>query len=232
MHLEPSYKPEYYRVKVVEIKEEIPHVKTIVLEPETDIPCKAGQFLTFVFEDSQAEERRSYSLSSSPEMNEPMAITVKRVPNGRYSRPIIDDLEVGEVLSVSGASGQFILPEDVNHFHQIFFLAAGIGITPVLSLIKTLLHLHLKGQVVLLYSNTSADTTVFYREILSLHEQFPGRFRPEFLFSSAPDLNRARLSKWLLPQLLSEYSTAEKARQLFYTCGPFPYMRMVTLGLV
>lgn len=232
MHLKPSFKPEYYRVKVVAIKEEIPEVKTIFLETEPNMACKAGQFLTFVFEGRRGEERRSYSLSCSPEMKEPIAITVKRVPNGRYSRPFIDGLQVGDVLSVSDASGQFVLPEEVNDYHQIFFFAAGIGITPVLSLIKTLLHLHPKVEVVLLYSNTSVDTTVFYEEILSLQGKFPHRFRPEFLFSSAPDLNRARLSKWLLPQLLSEYSTAEKENQLFYTCGPFSYMRMVALSLV
>jgi ring-1,2-phenylacetyl-CoA epoxidase subunit PaaE len=232
MHLKPFFKSDYYSVKVVAVNEEIPKVKTLILEPETVVPCKSGQFLTFVFEDMQGEERRSYSLSGSPELNEPLAITVKRVPNGKYSRPFIDDLKAGDILSVSGASGQFVLPEQVDDYHQVFFFAAGIGIVPVFSIIKTLLHLHPKVQVVLLYSNTSVDTTVFYREILSLHEKFPNSFRPEFLFSSAPDLNRARLSKWLLPQLLSEYSAAEKDKQLFYTCGPFPYMRMVSLSLV
>jgi ring-1,2-phenylacetyl-CoA epoxidase subunit PaaE len=165
-------------------------------------------------------------------MKEPLTITVKRVPNGRYSRPFIDDLKPGDALSVTGASGQFVLPEDVDSYHQIFFFAAGIGIAPVLPLIRTLLHFHPTVEVVLLYSNTSVGTTVFYKEFLALHEEFPHRFRPEFLFSSAPDLNRARLSKWLLPQILSEYSTAEKDKQLFYTCGPFSYMRMVSLSLV
>ncbi len=218
----------------VTIREIIPvaaDVKTFILEPDQPIPFEAGQFLTFLFREENGEERRSYSLMNSPAVDEPMAITVKRVANGRYSRPLIDKAVPGDRLLTTGATGQFVLPPDLSKYKQVFFFAAGIGITPVFSIIKTLLHWHPEQEVILIYSNSSQQKAVFYEELLALHKQFPDRFRLELLFSSTPDLTRARLSKWLLPQLLEVYANCAPEEQLFYTCGPFAYMRMVLITL-
>jgi ring-1,2-phenylacetyl-CoA epoxidase subunit PaaE len=123
------------------------------------------------------------------------------------------------------------LPENIEQYSEFFFFAAGIGITPVYSLIKTLLYGHPDKEVVLVYSNTSSETSVFYNELMQLQGQFPGRFRVELLLSSSRDLTRARLSKWLLPALLKTHSSPNKTEHIFYTCGPFAYMRMVILSL-
>jgi ring-1,2-phenylacetyl-CoA epoxidase subunit PaaE len=221
----------YQPVTITNIKQEAEGVKTFVLKAEEEIGYKAGQFLTFVFEDAHGEERRSYSLSGSPVANEPLQITLKRVENGKYSRPLIDILRTGDVLTTTGAAGQFILPQDIEYFKQVFFFAAGIGITPIYSLIKELLYRFPGIELVLIYSNSSISETVFYKELLELHKQFPQQLRIEFLISSSPNLSRARLSKWLMPQLIHTYTKAERREQLFYTCGPFAYMRMVTIAL-
>src|SRR5690606_18396833 len=115
-----------------------------------------------VFEDFAGEERRSYSICSSPEWNEPLAVSFKRVPNGKISRFLTEKIKEGDTLSVTGAAGQFVLPDNIQDFQQVFFFAAGIGITPVISLVKTLLLKHPLMEVILIYSNTSPKTTVFY----------------------------------------------------------------------
>jgi len=224
----------YIHLKITDIIEETSQSKTFVLAPvaEKQIAYKAGQFLTFVFSKHDMEERRSFSISSTPGLNEPLSITVKRLDNGEYSRKLIDNTSVGDELVTIGASGFFTLPDDISSFRQIFFFAAGSGITPVLPLVKTLLHSNADLKIVLIYSNRNVADTVFYNVLQELAAKFPDKFTIEFLFSDAQNLGRARLSKWLLEVLLKEYSTCSYDKILFYLCGPFDYMRMATIQLL
>lgn len=222
----------YKSLHISKIIQETQDVKTFVLESRDEsISYQAGQYLTFVFDNSGHEIRRSYSLASSPVLNEPMAITVKRVPNGEVSRPLIDHAKAGDVLMTTGAGGFFVLPDQLNNNQQLFFLAAGSGIVPVYSLIKTALHTHPYAQVVLIYSNRSEKDTIWYNELKALKEKFRENFRIEFLFSLSPDLLRARLNQTLLQILVKQHAIAEPAGMLFYLCGPFPYMRMIEFEL-
>ncbi|HXS38356.1 MAG TPA: iron-sulfur cluster-binding domain-containing protein [Flavipsychrobacter sp.] len=229
----PEYEETYKPVLISEIKQEKKDVKSFTITPEDGQPISylSGQFLTFVFYHHQREERRSFSISSSPVVDEPLSFTIKRVENGAYSRYFIDKAKVGDRLYTTGAAGLFTLPEEYASFRQIFFFAAGIGITPIYSLIKTLLHTRPDLDVVLVYSNRNIDEVVFYDELQTLALTFKSRFRIEYLFSTAFDLSRARLNKLLLPILINEYATVEKEKMLFYTCGPFVYMRMVIITL-
>ncbi len=221
-------------LRIDSIKQETADCKTFYLSPVDKDPVsyQAGQFLTFVFQKVSGEERRSYSLSSAPALHEPMAITVKRLENGEYSRKLLDTAKPGNILTTTGAAGFFVLPENIHQFKEIFFIAAGSGITPVLPLIKTLLHFHPYIRVVLIYSNRSPATTIFYEELKQLANTFKDRFVIEFLFSTSPNLERARLSKWLLGRLLKELTVAPRAEILFYTCGPFDFMRMASIELL
>jgi ferredoxin-NADP reductase len=223
----------YQTVIITTIREETPGVKTFLLtyEDGSAIPYIAGQFITFVFTHHTREERRSFSISASPELNEPLSFTVKRIDNGAYSRLLIDRAKVGDKLYTTGAGGLFLLPKNDENYEQVFFFAAGIGITPVMSMIKTLLLTQPGKQVVLIYSNRAKEEVVFYNELNELREQFPGRFAVEFLYSTSFNLARARLSKQLLPVLLNEYGRAPKEKILYYICGPFAYMRMAILTL-
>ena len=213
------------------VSSESEDVRTLTLVPDRTVSYKAGQFLTFIFRTEQGEDRRSYSLSSSPDWNDPFSITVKRVPNGKYSRPLTDRFGPGDTLYSIAPAGQFVLPEDVQNIRQIFFFAAGVGFTPIRALIRTALRRHPHLELVLFYSNTDIRSTIFHQELLELQQKYPQQLKLEFLFSSTRDLARARLSKWLLPRLLQPYLRAAPEQQLFYTCGPFPYMRMVMLTL-
>ncbi len=208
--------------------------KTFFLQPADGEPLRyqPGQFLTFVFSKPGGEERRSYSISSTPVLDEPLSITVKRLDNGEYSRKLIDYAKVGDELTSTGAGGFFVLPGNLSAYRQFFFMAAGTGITPVFPLIKTLLFQHAHTSVVLIYSNRSKAVTLFYEELQQLLKLFPGRLVIEFLFSSAVNLARARLGKGLLDELLLQHRIAEADQTLFYTCGPFDYMRMVTIVLL
>jgi len=222
----------YRALRIASTREERSDIKTFVLETADGLPIqyKAGQFLTFVFQNHHKEERRSFSVTSSPELNEALSITVKRIDNGVFTRYLIDKAKAGDLLYSTGAAGLFTLPENDAAYEQVFFFAAGIGIAPVLPMLKDLLTFSDK-QAVLIYSNRKREDVVFYTELQELQTKFAGRFKIEYLYSNAFSLARARLNKGLLPMLVTEYAATEKSKMLFYTCGPFDYMRMVILGL-
>ncbi len=223
----------YKSISIIDIVSETSDVKTFRLRYSdgTSIHYEAGQFITLVFPKHNGEEdRRSYSFSSTPGIDAEAAITLKRIPNGQYSRKLIDEASVGDTLLTVGASGYFTSPEDTSSCDQIFFLAAGSGITPVYSLLRKILRDHAQLPVTLLYSNRSRKDTVFYDELVELQKVYR-QLTIEFLQSDAPNLLRARLTKRSLELLLKDYGQASYTRTLFYLCGPFDYMRMATIVL-
>ncbi|MDO9375426.1 MAG: ferredoxin--NADP reductase [Ferruginibacter sp.] len=193
---------------------------------------KAGQFLTFIFTRSNGEEvRRNYSISSSPVLDEPLTITVKRIANGEFSRYLCDIVQEGDELKVLGAAGFFLLPASTQFINQLFFFAAGSGITPVISLIKTALFENPEQRLVLLYSNKKKATTIFYDKLIALQDQYPGRLIIEFIFSTTVNLLTARLNAHFLGTIIASHQQFPDEQVLFYVCGPLDYMRLVTIFL-
>jgi len=234
------------KIRIKSIRQETPEAKTFFLEyvDKTPISYQAGQFLTLIFpKPNGTEARRSYSFCTTPGVDPVPAITVKRIPNGEFSRPLIDHAQVGDEFFTIGASGYFDLPPDLTDTQQIIFLAAGSGITPVFSLIKKLLIPPKKQQsplpnpqsltpkITLIYSNRSEADTIFHYNLIALQKAHRGRFTIEFLFSTSTDINKGRLSKGLLEKLLNKHVHGPIHKVLFYLCGPFDYMRMATIVL-
>ena len=218
----------YKTLHIKNIKEEVKDFKTFSFAE--NINYKAGQYLTFVYHSHNEEVRRSYSITSSPVLNEPLAIGVKRIENGLFSRKLIDSAKPDDELISIGAGGLFVLPDDIENYKQVFFFAAGSGITPVYSLIKTLLHVYANIKVVLIYSNASPEKTVFLHELKALETKFK-QLHIKFLFSNIVDLSKARLHRDLIFGLLNELSITDFSKTLFYICGPESYMRLCTFTL-
>ena len=221
----------YKSLRIQEVREEIKDFKTIVFEEGHGIRYKAGQYLTLVKNIAGEEVRRSYSIISSPVLAEPLAIGVKRVENGAFSRKLIDGAKPGDKIITTGSGGFFLLPDEVLQVKRLFFFAAGSGITPILSLIKTALHKFPGIEVVLVYSNAAAEKAVYLSVLQALHLSFPGRFYLETLFSNAADLSKARLHRDLIFFYLQQYVAKERETTQFYICGPESYMRLCTYTL-
>jgi len=219
-------------IRIKEIKEEVKGFKTFVFEEGHRINYKAGQYLTLLQNSPDGEEvRRSYSITSSPELNELLSIGVKRVENGFFSRQLIDGAKAGDELRTTGSGGLFILPDDIQNFEQIFFFAAGSGITPIYSLVKTALHGHPHLLLELIYSNASAGKTIFLKPLQELQKIFPLRFHLKLLFSDSADLFKARLHRERILEFLNQLSVINRNEILFYICGPENYMRLCTYTL-
>ena len=224
----------HQRLIIRKIITETPDARTFVLEQlsGTSYRYRSGQFLTFAFPKPSGEQRRSYSISSSPVCNEPLSVTVKRVENGEYSRYFIDHAQEGDELLCTGVGGLFTLPEDLSPYRQVFFFVAGSGITPVFSLIKTILQEHKDLSIVLIYSNRSAGDTIFYNELIGLAEKSQGRLIIDFLFSSSNNILKSRLNNSLLTSMLMQREQASRDAMLCYICGPLEYMDTVSITLL
>lgn len=202
---------------------------TFELQWEGELPYKAGQFITFVIPTRSGLVRRSYSFSSAP--GEVPAVTVKRVANGVFSRPMLDTAQPGDQLTIAGgASGFFVLPENLADYDQVLFLAAGSGITPIYSMIKSVLRSELNIPMLLAYSNTTTESTIFREPLEKLAARHPN-LSMEWFYSGNQDLLKARLSKTTLEHLLAARVKSDPQRILAYLCGPFDYMRMAAIVL-
>lgn len=221
----------YKTLTITSIREHVKGFKTFSFADGHDIKYKAGQYLTLVRYSHQEEIRRSYSITSSPLLDEPLSIGVKRIENGFFSRLLIDHAGEGDELITIGAGGLFVLPDNIENYNQVFFFAAGSGITPVYSLIKTLLYAYKHIHVALIYSNASVQKTVFLQELKTLEKEYFQHFHIEFLFSDIVQLAKARLHRNLLVQFIDELSGGAYKEALFYICGPESYMRLCTYTL-
>ena len=189
---------------------------------------KAGQYITLKLIINGKEVRRPYSLSSCFGVDEELYITVKLIENGDGSRYLHNQVKVGDSIEVLKPNGQFILPE--NKPKQIIFLAAGSGISPIISLIKEALY-HTNSKVLLVYSNSSIESTIFYNELKELSKIFSGTFEIIWLFCNHKNLRLARLNRFMLEEIVHLH-VAQKNEVLFYTCGPFNYMEMIFITLL
>ncbi|MGF1922893.1 MAG: 2Fe-2S iron-sulfur cluster-binding protein [Bacteroidia bacterium] len=193
---------------------------------------EAGQFLTLVFQVNGKELRRSYSFCSSPDVDEPLAVAVKLVENGEISRFIHHQLRIGDVVDVAEPGGQFVYQPEAEVKRTLFLFAAGVGITPLLSILKTALVREAHSKIVLIYSSRRTDDTLFATEIASWQTDYPDRFAVIHLYSNAKNLLRARLNGTLINLLVKENLVFERDDAVFYTCGPVDYMDVCRITLL
>jgi ring-1,2-phenylacetyl-CoA epoxidase subunit PaaE len=215
------------QLRIEAIKWELPDTATFFLKEVSGrkIAYKAGQFITLVFTHRDEEIRRSYSLSSSPDEGL-LTVTVKRQVNGEISRYMLTKLSIGDILTAVEPAGRFV----VNNFHiekDIFFFAAGSGITPVFSQLKYLLKREGKSRLTLIYSSNN-QAVLFKKELDTLAAEHQDRLKIIYLISS----EGKRLSNDLAEKLVRQNLHFELDKAEFLTCGPFSYMRMVRLTLI
>ncbi|MCX2955097.1 2Fe-2S iron-sulfur cluster-binding protein [Lentzea sp. NEAU-D7] len=196
-------------VRVAEVRHETPSAVTLVLEDDRPFEFRPGQFFTLVADVDGGQVRRPYSASSAPGSRR-LEVTVKQV--GRFSRHV-RTLVAGDRLFVRGPSGTF----HAEPGHEVVLLAAGSGVTPMMSIIRTMLA-EPGDRVFLLYSNKTAEETIFAAELARLVEQHPGRLAVTHVLTSRDGrLDGPRIRNWAAGLGLS--STAR-----FYLCGPEPLM--------
>lgn len=140
----------------------------------------AGQYITIKTILNGKEIRRAYSICASPNSNQ-IKVAVKAVEKGVFSTYATTELKENTLLEVSEPEGKFILEPAENKNYIAF--AAGSGITPVLSMIKTVLEKESSSTFTLVFGNKKAESTIFYTELNALAELYSNQFNLHYIFS-------------------------------------------------
>lgn len=175
----------FHKLKIKEVIRETPQAVSLsFIIPEDlkeEFKFKAGQYITIKTQVDGEEIRRAYSLCSAPGSGE-FKVTVKEVEGGKFSAIANNKLQAGDELEVHPPEGKFILEPGTEPKNYAAF-AAGSGITPVLSILKTVLGEEPKSRFILTYGNKSPEETIFFKELLELQAKFPDRLFIEFVYS-------------------------------------------------
>ncbi|WP_374764200.1 1,2-phenylacetyl-CoA epoxidase subunit PaaE [Yunchengibacter salinarum] len=180
-----------------------------------------GQHLTLKATVNGEELRRTYSIYRSVDDDEPR-VAVRRVQDGRFSNFANDVLKAGDVIDVMPPSGHFNVPLGAHGPRLFAAFAAGSGITPVLSIIKTTLEREPDAHVMLFYGNRSSTSTLFRREIADLKNRFMSRFSYFFFMTGEKlemDFFNGRIDGDKVAQMdhkLMDLSAIDHA----FVCGP------------
>jgi ring-1,2-phenylacetyl-CoA epoxidase subunit PaaE len=181
---------------------------------------KAGQYITLKTEIDGKEIRRDYSLCSSPKSGQ-LKVAVKEVEGGTFSTYANTKLKENDVLDVAPPNGRFVFEPNTAKTRTIAAFASGSGITPIMSIAKTVLEEEPNSTFVLVYGNKTPKDTIFYNEIQALQNKYPNRFDVQFVFSQSEEDNAlfGRIEKSTVNYIIKnkyKYSIIDA----FYICGP------------
>ncbi|MEO7981302.1 MAG: 1,2-phenylacetyl-CoA epoxidase subunit PaaE [Sporichthyaceae bacterium] len=182
----------------------------------------AGQHLTLRTEVGGAEVRRNYSICA-PATEGRLRIGVKRLDGGAFSTHATSTLQVGDEVEVMTPTGRFTPRVDPAQARHYCAVAAGSGITPVISIVATVLAVEPASTVTLLYGNRTVGSVMFLEELADLKDRYPGRFRLVHVLSrevQEAELLSGRLDPPRLRRLLSALVPPETVDEWFL-CGPF-----------
>lgn len=221
----------YHELKVKEIIRETKDAITIVFQQsQPKITYKSGQFLTLIIPIQGKEVRRAYSLCSSPFVDEDLAVTVKRVDNGLMSNWLPDNLKAGDALKIMEPMGQFTTEFDKTRKRHLIMFAGGSGITPMMSIIKSLLTQEPESIVSLIYCNRDIDSIIFKDELAKWETNYQGRLHVIHVLDNAP-MNWQGLSGLLNPEMLKKLFERIPDwgidKTTYLMCGPEGMMKNV-----
>jgi ring-1,2-phenylacetyl-CoA epoxidase subunit PaaE len=215
----------FHPLKVKKVQKETEDCVSITFDVPGDLEelfqFRQGQSLTIKTILQGEEVRRTYSICSSP-FDKALRVAVKKVDGGIFSAYANNDLKPGDVLDVMPPVGKFYTDLDPSQKKNYIAFAAGSGITPVLSLIKTTLLTEPESSFTLVYGNKNKSTIIFKEELEAIKDKFIDRFRIYHILSrekSDAEINYGRIDVNKL-ELLSEKIIALSQIDEFFLCGP------------
>jgi len=187
----------------------------------SDYAYKSGQYLTLKAIINGKDTRRSYSLCSSPFENE-WRVAVKRVENGVFSNFANDSMKAGDSIEVMTPTGNFALTSDQNASKNYALFAAGSGVTPILSIAKTVLKEEPNSSVTFFYGNKNFGSIIFREEIEALKNNYMDRLRVIHVLSRESlgnQIQKGRIDKAKCNELYNAFLKNEEIDAVF-VCGP------------
>ncbi|MEM6844458.1 MAG: ferredoxin--NADP reductase [Bacteroidota bacterium] len=208
-------------LKVKEIIQETDEAVSIVFD-QPDLVYKPGQFLTFILDINEEEVRRSYSLCTSPFTDQYPAVTVKRVAGGKASNYLNDTLQAEDTIKIQAPAGTFTTEMNPDYARHLVMFGGGSGITPLMSLMKSVLEKESQSKISLIYANRDEKAIIFREQLLQLQSRFLDRLHLAHVLetpSTHLDSYDGRVTPELVPELLAELPFSEVKTE-YFLCGP------------
>jgi ring-1,2-phenylacetyl-CoA epoxidase subunit PaaE len=216
------------RVKAVE---PLTH-DSVVVSFEAPMSFSAGQHLTLRRVVEGKELRRTYSICASA-LRPEVRIAVKRLEGGVFSTWVNEELQTGDMVEVMLPAGRFTARFDPAAARRYVAVAAGSGITPILSIVTTALEVEPESTVALWYGNKTTSDIMFLEELFDLKDRFPGRFEVLFFLSREEqevELLSGRIDGDRVRRLLGGLERAREVDEWFL-CGPLTMVNDVKEAL-
>lgn len=219
--------PKFHSLKIKDVIRETDEAVSISFEIpaelRNDYTYKSGQYLTLRATINGEDIRRSYSLCSAPHEDE-WRVAVKQVENGKFSTYANKSIQSGMEMQVMTPMGNFIVDTAATNDKSYVLFAAGSGITPIISIAKSVLGNEPNSDVTLFYGNKGANSIIFKEELEALKNEYMDRLRIIHLLSReslGSDILKGRIDKDKTTDL---YNAFLKDLQIdaVYICGPEP----------
>ena len=214
----------FYKLNIKEVrretKESVSVLFNVPLEFKDFYTFTAGQYLNLKLTLDGNEIRRAYSICSAPESGT-LRIAIKAVSDGAFSQFANTKLKVGNSLEVGTPEGKFTFEPDGSRSKNYMAFAAGSGITPVLSILQSVLISEPKSTFVLVYGNKTPEETIFHDHLHQLQLKYVGRFFIHYVYSQAKVEGElfGRIEKSTVNFVLNS-KHKELEFDKFYLCGP------------
>lgn len=226
----------FYSLRVSDVHRETDDSVSIAFEvPQNLINEYAfipGQYLTIKANINNEEVRRSYSICAAPHEGE-LRVAVKKVEGGKFSSFANDELKAGVNMDVMTPMGNFVV-KDLGEIKPVYVaFAAGSGITPIMSIMKTVLKENTSAEFVLFYGNKSSNSILFKEEIEDLKNMYTQRLSVYHVLSRefpGADLFYGRIDQEKCVKFCNLLLNTSRVNQ-FMLCGPEAMIRDVSKGL-
>ncbi|MFV8334837.1 2Fe-2S iron-sulfur cluster-binding protein [Flavobacterium sp. RSP29] len=214
----------FLKLIIKEVKRETKDAVSILFNVPEELKANytfvAGQYINLRLTLDGEEIRRAYSICSAPDSGE-LRIAVKAVKNGAFSQFANTKLKAGDVLEVGKPEGKFTFEPQADRQKNYAAFVAGSGITPVLSILKSVLKNEPKSSFILVYGNKTPEETIFHQELHDLQLQYVGRLFVHYVYSQAKAEHAlfGRIEKSTVNFVLNN-KHKELEFDKFYLCGP------------
>jgi ferredoxin-NADP reductase len=218
------------KLRILSARQETKDVRTLRLVNPAGGPLPftfaPGQYLNVSFELDGKAVRRSYTIASSTEQRAHCEITVRRTDDGWVSRHVHEGLSEGDLIAITAPAGRFVFDPIIEE--RVTLIGGGVGITPLMSIVRSMTDRAWRGRMEMILSMRSAEEIIFAEELLGLAKRFPNLHVTITLTRGAASPHRqGRLDKEALTEILGGAPAGP-----IYLCGPEAMMREVRATLL
>ena len=228
----------FHTLKVADVVRETADAVSIAFEVpgnlKQEYKYKQGQYLTLKFNINGEDLRRSYSICSSPFEENELRVAIKKVKDGRVSTFINDRIKAGDTLEVMIPMGNFHTELNASNKKNYVLFAGGSGITPMMSILKSVLKAEPDSTITLLYGNNDEASIIFRKQIDAIAAGHPDRLKVVHVLCNpaeqCPPLLTGLMTKEKNIELIKNYVNTSADNE-YFICGPGPMMDNVMAAL-